>query len=235
MQHGHVTIHIEITDFDGNRWDGTEYVSARAVREYRRKGWDPARLVYHHGEALMESLVENEHEDETGYDPMFSPDPELPLKSEYFGILVSSVGEDGDLIALGHHELWRVIAAWNRYARKEWGLCNLFDNRSATYADVAPMVKETWAQRLIGCERCHRFEVISTDQDWGYIRFEVAKIRERSCPRRSRGPNGEVREEEGTCQPLGEDSSEWMVRWVAEGKPVTREDPYAFPVMILEV
>lgn len=40
----------------------------------------------------------------------------------FYGVPVSAIGEDGDMIALGHHEPRRVLAAMRRYGREVCGM-----------------------------------------------------------------------------------------------------------------
>jgi hypothetical protein len=63
-------------------------------------------------------------------------DPEM--EDTHYGIRVSTVGEDGDMIALGHHSNLRTLAAFNRHMRVFLGLANLADDRSTTVADWLP-------------------------------------------------------------------------------------------------
>ena len=53
--------------------------------------------------------------------------PDLDGFTTHYGIRVSDIGEDGDLIILGHHDKRRALAALNRHARKVWGLQDLLD------------------------------------------------------------------------------------------------------------
>ncbi|MFF1341091.1 hypothetical protein ACFVYT_24760 [Streptomyces sp. NPDC058290] len=68
-----------------------------------------------------------------------------PMEATHFGIPVSYFGEDGELIALGHHGLRRLIAAFNRHARVYLGLDNIADDRSAQLADYLPLISQQWA------------------------------------------------------------------------------------------
>jgi hypothetical protein len=48
----------------------------------------------------------------------------LPLLSNFtrhYGVRVSDIGEDGDMIALGHVGKLRALAVFNRHARTVWG------------------------------------------------------------------------------------------------------------------
>lgn len=64
----------------------------------------------------------------------------------HYGIAVSHIGDDGEgLIAIGHHPLRRVIAAFNRHHRCFVGLAGLHDDPSQHAADVARDIKTIWA------------------------------------------------------------------------------------------
>lgn len=45
------------------------------------------------------------------------PPPDLPGFTEIYGVKVCVLGEDGNLVALGHHEPKRALAAFARYSR----------------------------------------------------------------------------------------------------------------------
>jgi hypothetical protein len=70
---------------------------------------------------------------ETATQPELITDPEM--EATHYGITVAHIGEDGDLIALGHHSDRRTLAAFNRHMRTFVGLANLADDRSATAAE----------------------------------------------------------------------------------------------------
>jgi hypothetical protein len=67
------------------------------------------------------------------------------MDAVYFGIPVSTVGEDGDLIALGHHQERRALAAFNRFARTQWGWANVVDDRHAEAEPILDEVRSGWA------------------------------------------------------------------------------------------
>ncbi len=72
--------------------------------------------------------------------------PDLAGSEAYFGVTLLDVGEDGDVVILGHgHDPMRLIAALNRHARECWGLANLLDDAGKTVADLADSLSETWA------------------------------------------------------------------------------------------
>lgn len=67
-------------------------------------------------------------------------------EATYFGIPVSHIGDDGEgLIAIGHHPMRRVIAAFNRHHRRFVGLAGLHDDPTQSAADVARDIKTVWA------------------------------------------------------------------------------------------
>lgn len=47
--------------------------------------------------------------------------PTLSGFTTHYGIPVAGIGEEGELVALGHHEPRRAFAAFNRFVRREWG------------------------------------------------------------------------------------------------------------------
>ncbi|MEU0515610.1 hypothetical protein [Amycolatopsis sp. NPDC006125] len=81
-----------------------------------------------------------------------TPDQMKPFMQEHHGVWVCYIGEDGDVIALGHHEPRRVLAAFNRIARKECGLVNLVDDRNARYVEVARELHWRMARLVTACE-----------------------------------------------------------------------------------
>lgn len=60
------------------------------------------------------------------------------MEDTHYGIGVAHIGEDGDLVALGHHSDRRTLAAFNRHMRTFVGLDNLADDRSSKAADWPP-------------------------------------------------------------------------------------------------
>lgn len=66
------------------------------------------------------------------------------FEKTYYGVPVICSGEDGDLMALGHHGKLRVLAACNRYARKVMCLYNLVDDRTARASDFLGDITERW-------------------------------------------------------------------------------------------
>lgn len=75
--------------------------------------------------------------------PQFvTPVPE----DSHYGIPVTHVGEDGDMLALGHHHPRRALAAFNRHARVFCGLANVADDRSAEADDMLNLITAGWGQ-----------------------------------------------------------------------------------------
>lgn len=68
------------------------------------------------------------------------PDPEM--EDTHYGITVAHIGDEGDLIALGHHDKRRALAAFNRHYRVFLGLVNLASDRSASAADFETCISE---------------------------------------------------------------------------------------------
>jgi len=74
--------------------------------------------------------------------------------SEHYGIRVACLGEDGDMIALGHHDSRRVVAAFNRHARHHSCWFNMADDTEATYADVVDALLATYVTEDLVCGSC---------------------------------------------------------------------------------
>jgi hypothetical protein len=75
--------------------------------------------------------------------------------SEHYGIRVAYLGEDGDMIALGHHDSRRVVAAFNRHARHHSCWLNMADDTEATYADVINALQATYVTEDLVCGSCN--------------------------------------------------------------------------------
>ena len=73
--------------------------------------------------------------------------PDLKGFETYYGLRVADIGEDGNVIVLGHYHdsPLRVIAALNKHARTFWGLTNLLDDPGAELADLKSALTETYA------------------------------------------------------------------------------------------
>jgi hypothetical protein len=61
-----------------------------------------------------------------------------------YGIRMAPIGEDGDMLALGHHEPRKALAAFNRYARIICGWTNIADDR-ARAQDWLDRIDQRWA------------------------------------------------------------------------------------------
>lgn len=64
----------------------------------------------------------------------------------HYGVPVTHVGEDGDMLAFGHHDPRRALAAFNRHARVFCGLSGVADDRSATADDMLALITAEWGQ-----------------------------------------------------------------------------------------
>jgi hypothetical protein len=67
--------------------------------------------------------------------------------STYYGLHLVDVGEDGDVIVLGHHDDRRVVAAINRHARTVWG-----EPISDQYDAALLNLTQRWAKLMTRCE-----------------------------------------------------------------------------------
>jgi hypothetical protein len=71
---------------------------------------------------------------------------------EHYGVRVAYVGDDGEMMALGHHEPRRVVAAFNREARVHSWLTNMCDDDRAWYRDVADDLRQEYGVLATACE-----------------------------------------------------------------------------------
>jgi hypothetical protein len=69
---------------------------------------------------------------------------EPAFEATHYGIPVCHIGEDGDMLALGHPGPRHAFAAFNRHARVFVGLDNLADDRRALLSDWFDHVEEKW-------------------------------------------------------------------------------------------
>lgn len=86
----------------------------------------------------------------------------------YYGVEVRTIGEDGALIAVGHHEPRRVIAAFNAYVREYLGYQNLDDYRPR-FGDLASRIDRVWLALVPWCGDCddpHECEACPTGTRW---------------------------------------------------------------------
>jgi hypothetical protein len=66
------------------------------------------------------------------------------MEAVHYGILVSTYGEDGNMLALGHHTPRQAFAAFNKHARTYLGLANFADDRNAHLDDWIDEIHHTW-------------------------------------------------------------------------------------------
>lgn len=106
--------------------------------------------------------------------------PDLRGFETHYGVPVSAIGDDGALIALGHHDERTTIAAFSRYSRSTFGFANLLDDRAGSYAEAQDGLAAYWAvlvtscdehgeKRDSGCWRCIELDA----NDWWITYFEV--------------------------------------------------------------
>ena len=62
----------------------------------------------------------------------------------HYGIPVCHIGEDGNMLALGHPGLRKALAAFNRHARVFCRLVNVADDHGARLVDWVDAVEEKW-------------------------------------------------------------------------------------------
>ncbi len=74
------------------------------------------------------------------------------LGDVHYGIRCGWFTEDGDMIAVGHHDVMRVVAAMNRHARTTAQLRNLADDRAYDLRDAIKALVYTWAVVLGPCD-----------------------------------------------------------------------------------
>ncbi|NEE12016.1 hypothetical protein G3M58_36865 [Streptomyces sp. SID7499] len=69
------------------------------------------------------------------------------MEATHYGVQVAWLGEEwGEaLIALGHHDTRRILAAFNRHTRHYGGLTNLADDPDATAAEWADEIQQRHA------------------------------------------------------------------------------------------
>lgn len=112
--------------------------------------------------------------------------PDLTGFSTYYGVQVSWIGDEGDMIALGHHDPRTVIAALNRCARIEAGLSNLTDDRDATYQDMKQRLAADYFIQLVDnclecggepdCGACKDIRAAYADGNWWLHRVASADV-----------------------------------------------------------
>ncbi|MCF0086648.1 MULTISPECIES: hypothetical protein [unclassified Streptomyces] len=73
----------------------------------------------------------------------FTPTPN-DMEAVHYGIPVSTYGEDGNMLALGHHDHRKTFAAFNKHARTFLGFANFADDRQAHLDDWIDEIHHTW-------------------------------------------------------------------------------------------
>lgn len=73
-------------------------------------------------------------------EPLTDPETE----ATHYGIPVCHIGEDGEMLALGHPGTRRAFAAFNRHARVCCQLANLADDQGAELDDWFDRIEELW-------------------------------------------------------------------------------------------
>jgi hypothetical protein len=131
---------------------------------------------------------------------------------EHYGCRVTYIGEDGDVMVMGHPGARRALAAANRCARKDVGLVNLADDRFADF--YALMVRELWAVpgHASDCPLVSTFLAWCADVD--------AKVDNRPPVVE---PGDEIKPEHD-CECRDFHDGDWYLRWVPS------DTPDAFPV-----
>lgn len=66
------------------------------------------------------------------------------MEATHYGIPVAHIGDEGDMLALGHPGHRRAFAAFNRHARVFCQLANLADDQDATLDDWSDVITEEW-------------------------------------------------------------------------------------------
>lgn len=66
------------------------------------------------------------------------------MEATCYGIPVSTYGEDGNMLGLGHHTARHALAAFNKHARTYLGLTNFADDRNAQLDDWIDEIHRTW-------------------------------------------------------------------------------------------
>lgn len=79
--------------------------------------------------------------------------PDLKGFETHYGMRVSDIGEDGNVVILGHHDKRRALAALNRHARTFWGLPDLYDGRLPMFRESPAVdhLRDCWATLVKNC------------------------------------------------------------------------------------
>lgn len=79
--------------------------------------------------------------------------PELGGFGTRYGVRVSAIGEDGDMVILGHVEPRRALAAFNSYCRVVIGLTDIYDGLVGTPVPMAlKAISHGWASLVTACD-----------------------------------------------------------------------------------
>lgn len=98
--------------------------------------------------------------------------------TKYYGVPLCPLGDDGEaVVALGHPEPMRAVAAFNRYARWELGLTDMCDEGPAATLAGAIQGLRWWWGRLLTVDDCedrehegedHQCEMCTEIEDGGW-------------------------------------------------------------------
>lgn len=72
------------------------------------------------------------------------PLTDVAMDGTYHGVPVASFGEDGNALALGHHDPRQAAAAFDAHARDHLGLCNVLDNPHIVTAEIISGIRHDW-------------------------------------------------------------------------------------------
>lgn len=74
--------------------------------------------------------------------------PDLDMAGTYYGVQISDIGDDGDVIALGHVGACRMVAAMRRHARVGYG--NPAHYAGWTLEDLTDDIRHAWVVNVGG-------------------------------------------------------------------------------------
>ncbi len=77
---------------------------------------------------------------------------------EHYGIRVAYLDEDGEMVALGHHDPRRVVAAFNRHSRQGSCWLNMADDTEVTYREVVNALQVTRVTQDFCCGVCADYD-----------------------------------------------------------------------------
>jgi len=80
--------------------------------------------------------------------------PDLSGFTEHFKILVSYINDEGEMVALGHHDPRHALAAFNRHARPDLGdlLAQDYRRNPTAWRKALEQVRRTWALQQFRCD-----------------------------------------------------------------------------------